>query len=297
MKSVLFSLGFSLFIASYGNNYTPTSQAETLECDPYENADKVLQFAPDHLIIFGEMHGTKESVEGFQQFVCSTLERGFAVRLGLETGHSQSVALNDALATPFDAVRVRDAAPQFWSTPDGKGTDAALKLLEQVSEWKAAGFDVSVFTYDSEPADFSEAKDIARVRDATMAREIDRQLEDFDGAVLVLTGAFHARTRQFEFAGQKFFPMASEITGRPVLSLSMKYGPGEAWVNATVQNEDGSIESSIGPLKVSGNAGNDTSLRIFDLEVQAEELYDGYYLTGPITPSPPAFPELLEDVE
>ena len=296
MKSAVCFLGLSLIIASCANNTSP-SQALNLECEPYENADQVLQFAPDHLIIFGEMHGTVESVEGFQQFVCSTLERGFPVRLGLETGHAQSVALDSALATPFDDTRVRDAAPQFWSTPDGKGTEAALKFLKQVSAWRAAGFDVSVFTYDSEPADFRGAKDIARMRDATMAREIDRQLEDFNGAVLVLTGGFHARTKQFEFAGQQFFPMASEITGRPVLSLSMKYGPGEAWVNATVQNEDGSIESSIGPLKVSGNVGDDTSLRVFDLEVQAEELYDGYYFTGPITPSPPAFPELLEDAE
>ena len=88
--------------------------------------------------------------------------------------------------------------------------------------------------------------------------------------------------------------MASLITERPVFVLTMIYGPGEAWVNASVQNEDGSIEENIGPLQLSGNAGDDAPMRTFDLEIAADEPYDGYYYTGPITASPPAFPDLFD---
>ena len=76
----------------------------------------------------------------------------------------------------------------------------------------------------------------------------------------------------------------------------MKYGPGEAWVNASIQNEDGSIEERIGALSMTGNAGDDPSERIFELNIPEGEPYDGYYFTGPITASTPAFPEVVRDL-
>lgn len=273
------------------------AQPTDLMCDLYQNTDQILGYASDHLIVFGEMHGTKESPEAIQQFVCAALEKGFAVRLGLETGREQSGPLDNALAQPFDRALLKEAATEMWSIPDGKGTEAILRLLKQVSVWKSYDLDVSVFTYDGEPADYVNAKNIAKVRDAAMAREIDRQLNGFDEVVVVLTGNFHARKNAFEFADQVFFPMASLITERPVLSLNMRYGPGEAWVNASIQNEDGTIEERIGALAMSGNVGDDPSKRTFELDTSGNEQFNGYYFTGPITASPPAFPDLLQDLD
>lgn len=224
------------------------------------------------------MHGTVESPEAMRQFICASLEQGLSVRPGLETGRAQSAPLNNILGQLFDDNLVKETAIELWSSPDGKGTEAVLALLEQVSIWKLNDLDVSVFAYDGQPSDYRNAENIAKARDAAMAKEIDRQLDILDGVVVVLTGSFHAKKRAFKFAEQEFVPMASLITKRPVLSLNMKHGPGEAWVNASIYNEDGSIDRKVGVLQVNGNAGGDTSMRKFELDIPESEPFNGYYL-------------------
>lgn|GEM_PF-2934303 len=297
MKPANWTLVTFAVLAACTADETVLVQPVDLMCDPYHGTEQIIRYSSDHLIVFGEMHGTEESPEAIQQFVCAVLEQGLSVRLGLETGRAQSDALDSALGQPFERNLIKGAATEMWSIPDGRGTEAILDVLSQVSAWKSNKLDVSVFTYDGEPQDYENAENIAKVRDAVMAREIDRKLDGFDGVVVVLTGNLHARKSAFEFADQEFVPMASLITERPVLSLNMKYGPGEAWVNASIHNDDGSIEDRIGALTMSGNAGNDPSTRKFELDVSEQELFDGYYFTGPITASPPAFPDLLPDME
>lgn len=238
------------------------------------------------MIVLGEMHGTEESPEAARQIACAALDRGEKVRIGLEAVWSQGAALDAALGEPFDEEAVFQAAPLMWTTPDGRGTGAVLDLLKQVGQWRADGFDVSVFAFDAMGDEWSSAA----ARDTAMAKHVDREISGFNGVALLFTGNFHAQKRPFEFAGETVTPMASMIRVRPVFSLQMHHAGGEAWVNATIEHDDGTIVESIGPLQMGPNGRADAVARTIDLTSELPDAYDGSYVTGPITASAPAFP-------
>ena len=263
---------------------------ESLNCDPYAGTAELLDRAEGHVIFLGEMHGTNESPEALQQLACAALERGEAVRIGLEANWPQGAPLNEALREPFDEGAVFQAAPIMWTTPDGRGSGAILELLKHVAAWRADGLDVSVFAFDAVQEEWTATENSFSPRDAAMARHVDRQTEGFEGVVLVLAGGFHAQKALFDYADGTFTPMASLIRARPALSLKMLHSGGEAWVNAAIEEDDGSIVESVGPLSMSRNGNPEGPQRAFTLKSLPPQDFDGVYFTGPITASAPAFP-------
>lgn len=262
------------------------SPQPALNCDPYAGTKDLLDRAAGHVIVLGEMHGTHQSPEAVQQIACAALARGESVRIGLEAVSSQGAALDAALDGTFDEEAVFQAAPLMWTSLDGRGTGAVLGLLKQVGQWRADGFNVSVFAFDAMlKGPFSPA-----ARDTAMAETVDLELSGFDGVAVLFTGSFHAQKQPFDYAGETITPMASMIRVRPVLSLQMHHTGGEAWVNATIEQDDGTITESIGPLKIGPNGRTDGVARTIELTSELPDAYDGSYMTGPITASPPAFP-------
>ena len=108
--------------------------------------------------------------------------------------------------------------------------------------------------------------------------------------MLVLAGGFHAQKALFDYADGTFTPMASLIRARPALSLKMLHSGGEAWVNAAIEEDYGSIVESVGPLSMSRNGNPEGPERAFTLKSLPPQDFDGVYFTGPITASAPAFP-------
>lgn len=262
------------------------SPRQTLTCDPYTGTEALLSRASGHVIVLGEMHGTNQSPEAVQQIACAALARGEPVRIGLEAVSYQGASLDAALDQPFDEEATFQAAPLMWTSLDGRGTAAVLNLLKQVGQWRADGHEVSVFAFDAMvKGPFSPA-----ARDTAMAENVDQALSGFDGVAVLFTGSFHAQKQPFEYAGETFTPMASMIRVRPVLALEMLHGGGEAWVNASIEQEDGTLVDSIGPLKMGPNGPTDSAARTITLTSRTPESYDGAFFTGPITASPPAFP-------
>jgi hypothetical protein len=289
MLRVVLSVAIMLAVGGCLSQQDPLLSAE-LECDSYVGTAKVVNLASDHLIIFGEMHGTNESPEAIGQLACSLLHSGRPVRIGLEADWPQGASLARAIEDPFDREVVLNAAPKMWSTYDGRSSEAVLELLEQVSQWYGQGFDISVFAFDALPSEWVGAENQAIARDAAMAKQVNLQVSEFDGAVLLQTGNFHAQKSPFSFADQAFIPMASLITVRPVFSLEMKYGPGSAWVNATYEDGEGNIVENLGPMQMGGIGKPDAEPRSFVLENDWPAAFDGEYFTGSISASPPAFP-------
>ncbi|MFN3313154.1 MAG: hypothetical protein ACK46Q_06785 [Hyphomonas sp.] len=264
------------------------SEAAGLECQPYENTDEVLAVSETHLIVLGEMHGTNESVEALRGLICAALRAGKPVRVGLEAAAWQGGPLNQLLRHPLDETAVLEAAPEMWQVEDGRSSAAIMALLKQLGEWRSAGFDVSVFAFDYSSGELSGEDPAHLSRSALMARHVDEAVSDFEGAVFVLTGEFHARKQAFDLGSERYVPMAAQVTRRPVLALRMVYGAGEAWVQAVIEKSDGSYEDLTGPLKLNGTALAGAPVRSFELAGDAEGLFDGSYYTGPITASPPA---------
>lgn len=287
----LFALIVPALLLAACTHTQEASRRERLSCNSYAGTSELLDLADNRVIFLGEMHGTNESPEALQQLACAALERGKPVRIGLEANWPQGVLLDAALTEPFDERAVFRAAPIMWTTLDGRGSAAILGLLRQVAAWRADGFDVSVFAFDAEREEWATGDNSYSPRDATMARHVDRQTEGFDGAVLVLTGSFHAQKQPFDYADGTFTPMASLITARDVLSLEMLHAGGEAWVNAAIENEDGTIVDSVGPLKMDRTAPPGSVSRTIVMKPSKPGDFDGAYITGPITASAPAFPK------
>lgn len=281
----------TILLLSACGSETSENQVTMLDCAEYAGSETVIERAQSHLIILGEMHGTNESVRAFEHLVCSALEQNIPVRVGLEANWSQGGPLNAALTAPIDMQTVHDAAPAMWGVHDGRSSIAVLELLKQISDWRLDGHPVSVFAFDAEPEEWVASENQVIARDNAMAKQVDRHLSDFDGAVILLTGEFHARKAVFKFADQSFIPMASLIKQRPVLSLAMRYGAGDAWVNVSVESADGTMENSVGPFKMFGNVGDDDARKVFKITDTEPGEFDGYYFTGPISSSPPAFPD------
>ena len=286
------SLLLMVVLCLAGCAHPPEAPASaSLICNPYAGTAELLERADGHIIVLDEIHGTHEAPEAVRQLACAALEQGEPVRIGLEAVWTQGAPLDAALQAPFNAGAVFDAAPVMWTTLDGRGSGAMLDLLKQVAAWRADGLDVSVFAFDGTAEEWVDAGHQATARDAAMARHVDREAEDFGGVVLLLTGGFHARKQTFEFAGETYTPMASLITVRPVFSLQMIYDGGEAWVNGSIEYEDGTIVDSVGPMTVGRNSSETGAARSIALTNPQPEDFDGSYFTGPITASAPAFPD------
>lgn len=269
------------------DNSTPGAE---LDCQPYAGTEYILGLAEDHVIILGEMHGTNESPDALRQLACSLLKSGQSVKIGLEAEWPQGEELNALLDRPFSREEAFGAAPSMWSTHDGRSSEAVYRLLEQLSRWKQQGLDISIFAFDAVPGEWMGSENEAAARDRAMAQQVDRQIEEFEGAVLLETGSFHAQKRAFFFAGQEFIPMASQISARPVLSLEMTYSSGFAWVNAGYEDDAGNLIEQIGPMRMSGLDDPELPPKSFSLESDNPAAFDGTYFTGNPTASPPAFP-------
>lgn len=266
----------------------PVSEAVKPECDPYEGAASLGEMVESHVIILGEaIHGTRESPAALFGFACQLAGEGVPVLIGLEAERTFGDEL-DAFLDHGDAARLYGTTAGMWDVHDGRSSDAILRLLHDLAGLRAAGFEVSVFAFDASYAlDYRAQPDWGTVaRDARMAEAVDHAARDFSGAILLLTGSFHARKQVFDYEETPFVPMATGITARPVLSLEMRHAGGSGWMIGEVDGQPFK-----GALDLMNLLPEDAPVRTFVVGDQAASVdWDGAYYTGPITASLPAFP-------
>lgn len=252
-------------------------------CNAYSGWEALAEKATSHVIMFGEQHGTNESAGAIGSFLCELVAADVPIRFGVEAGHDQSVALDAALTWPIDRDAVLAAGPDMWSTPDGRGSEAIYRLLSALALWRSAGANISVFAFDST---FEETdKDMRRA--AVMAREVDTALKGFDGAVVLFAGNYHTRLNP-PVSGRTGGSLASEVTQRPVTALEMRHAGGEIYATVSFNGS----EAKPGIYAFDNHLPADAAVRVFDLTPTPTQ--SGFYYTGPITASPPAFPEAIK---
>lgn len=274
---------------SAGITVPEQAAVKNFDCPYYDGIQPIAAVAPSYVIILGEaMHGTNESPEAFYALACHLAERGESIRIGLEATHTQTAALETFLSHPDDIAALREGGSDMWTVHDGRSSEAMLLLLQRLADLRAKGVDVSVFAFDSDPQETMSAENLNIARDAAMARHVNDAIEGYEGAVLLLTGDFHARKEPFSFDEYDFVPMATGITVRPVLSLSMLHAGGTAWMIGEVDDEPFK-----GVMTLQNLLPSDALEKAFRLE-RIRQGYDGVYYTGPITVSRPAFPDASE---
>lgn len=281
MRLLVF-LTFSVLLAFHGLSQSQTNSYDADSCNAYLNWEELAKMASSHVIAFGELHGTNESPEAVRGFLCELISDDQPIRFGVEARYTQGERLNAALSYPLNKEAVYNAASFMWDSFDGRSSEAIYQLLESIALWKSQGAQISVFAFDF---DSSSQSDIDLGRSKSMAREVDKNVEGFSGAVVLLTGDFHIALDPVD--GPKTGgTMASEVTSRPVVSLQMKHKGGEAFVTMWSSLTD---ETTTGAQKWGASSTPSSPERFFDLTPR--KYHSGIYYTGTISASPPAFPK------
>jgi Haem-binding uptake, Tiki superfamily, ChaN len=252
--------------------FSPSKAASSPCVDPIP-VPQELQSA--RIVIFGELHGTREAPQFVADYICSLLAASRPVALALEIHRDEQKTLDEFVASDGSAASERQLlGSRHWQsdTPDGRSSAAMLELLRFIRKARAAGFDVSVTAIDDWPAD--------RNRDAAQANGI-RRIHDanIEKQVVVLIGNYHAKRT----ATQDHTPTASYLKDLNVFTLNINYPKGSMWT-CRAQRECG-VKTVIGvPSLITRTRRIDLSTSIF------APGFDGQYHVLALTASPPANP-------
>lgn len=262
----------------------PASADAEKDCNAYSGWEALAALAPSRIIMFGELHGTNESPDAVRGLLCELVNSRTPIKFGLEAAHNQGPAIDRALSWPIEDEYLISAAPEMWSVADGRSSVAVLNLLNDLAEWRAEGAEVAVFAFDST----FEGEDRGIPRSTVMSREVDLATRGFEGAVVLLTGGGHIILNPPERLHEGG-SLANEAKERPVLAMEMLHEGGKAFVTASF----GGGETTVGALSFQKNHSETGDARIFQLSDDDPRM--GWFFVGPITASPPAFPDQIKD--
>jgi hypothetical protein len=240
-----------------------------------------------NVLLFGEIHGSRELPALFGEAVCSAARAGLPVEVGLEHPRGEQASVDAFLASAGDSSDVGAllAAP-FWSRTyqDGRSSRATVALLERLRRLSAAGLPVRVFLFDLDPGDDRTA------RDEKMAENLAAHVRERPEAiVLALTGEVHAWTSLGAPWNPAFRPMGwhLEQAGIRVRSLGRATPAGTVWICTSAATSDcGERETGATTALPSGRAEG-----IELLPEEAERGYIGLYGVPTLEASPPAVGE------
>lgn len=237
---------------------------------------------PSHgVIIFGELHGTREIPAFFSDQVETLLKSGHAVHVGLEMSASEQDGLLAAMTLPEAAQhRALLELDQWRDGEDGRNSVAMARMLRHLGQLdKRFQGRLSVFSYDI-PSDWrGESNERDRFMADIIGRKRDRVPDD--QYLLVLAGNAHA----FGVPGAPWDPdfrsMTVQLKERyPVVSLRNLQSGGEAWICTpecgarTIQGLDRSRSRGI-------------YLEPFAMDWSDRPVYDGVFFVGELSASEP----------
>jgi hypothetical protein len=194
-------------------------------CVPIDGIDRVL--ALNTVALFGELHGTNETPAFVANVLCHATARRLRVTLGVELPKESTAALQRYVTSAGSAGdRARLLADTAWhmTPPDGRTSEAMLRLIETTRQFVAEGGDVDVLA-------FSDTAPAGQIRDRLMADILAARIAaDPRRVTLVLTGNIHSRVVALqsydEFLRVSVYkPMGAllreRLTGMKVLGLNV----------------------------------------------------------------------------
>jgi hypothetical protein len=256
-------------------------------------------------VLFGEMHGTRESPELVGSIACALSSQGQQVLVAVELDASTNPQLQALWDTPSAgfAERLVTELPYFAGRKDGVGSEAMLHLIERLHALARAGQSIDIVA-------FNGARDAAQAQrwrelpgqgphEAEQAENIAAAASQKRyGHILVLAGNVHALKVPFDGSSVTFQPMAMHLAkSGSVISLIETYASGTMWncliglsssaqssaANAPVDRDCGNHETNGRAIKPSTQVGLWRRPRR-DLNAG----YDGYYWFPVVHGSAPA---------
>jgi hypothetical protein len=230
------------------------------------------------IVMFGELHGTKEMPAMFARLVCAALQRGNAVSVGLELPASEQAQLDQYMASDGDSsARNALLASWFWSKGrDGRQSNAYFGMIEALRGMRHAGLPLSVFSLEDKPIKSSQ---YAQRRDEVMAARVRHEYETrTDTLVLTYTGNIHNMLHLPEGLSHIPAPMGLGLQDLHPVSINLTGSGGTMW-NCSPEcgvhgNPNPPAATSVAPtvLVLGGDNG----------------VYSGHIDVGATTASPPA---------
>ena len=243
--------------------------------------------APGTILLFGEIHGTRELPAFFGEAVCHA-SAAHDVVVGLEIPGSESERVS-AFLRSSGASADRDAvlAGPFWTDgyQDGRRSEAMARLLERLRVLRAIGRHVDVMLFDVEPSESGPD------RDERMAQTIMEYQRAHAGPVLMAyMGNVHARTTIGVPWNPKLKPLGWYLSqhGLRVRSLDSGSPGGSAWMCYVEDASDPRAEQVCGPHALSGSSRLPAHAGIWLHAMPSPEGFDGVYAVPALSSSPPA---------
>ena len=254
-----------------------------VSCTPPRGTARITALGHVRYLVVGELHGTAETPAVFAELVCAVArERGGRLLVGLEFQEDARPAFESYVAsrgTAADRSALLEESGWLDSArgpyPDGRTSEAMLRMVERLRVLRAAGLAISVTTF---------RRPVRVVSDSQTPYEMDMadSLRDaFDAGaydtVIVLVGGVHARRTTVTPPNRPpFEPMAMHLPVESTLTLDALAGDGEAW---NCQAATCGIHARQGH-RSRGSAG-------LELGADMSPGYDGVIPIGPVTASPP----------
>ncbi|HYL82951.1 MAG TPA: hypothetical protein VE263_01855 [Candidatus Angelobacter sp.] len=202
----------------------------TTACSPIPGADQIWSKASVHWVFIGELHGSNETPAAFRDLVCDAIAHGKHVTVALERPTSEQAALDNILtakdlaAAQESLLRLRD----WKEVLDGRGSEAMLRLLVSLREFRKLQPDLRVVAFDAPYA----GPPAAAPREAAMGHALLALSPKPNDLVLILTGNLHAMQ-----ASKRGYDLAAMyLPPKEILSLEVTDRGGETWSQST---EDG----------------------------------------------------------
>ena len=241
---------------------------------------------PGAVLLFGELHGTREAPAFVANAACMALQAGHRIRVGLEVNQEEMERFETFMAsrgTPADRAALLEGP--FWQpeAPDGRSSQAMVELVDRLRRFRGGGHSVSLTLFDSVQFHQAGGKDRDRQMATRLAEEIGK---DSDTVTLVLTGNIHSRVVPGTPWDSDFQPMGlllSELLPKQPLALDLSWSGGSAWVCQGARPED------CGPIELSAKRpGDDWQLEVADAVTPGANKHHGWYHVGRLSASHPA---------
>lgn len=189
-----------------------------------ENCSDLGGLPQGKLLLFGEMHGSKEAPALIARLACA-ISKHEEVAVGLEIPSREQHRIDAYLASRgAQADRKTLMSSEFWQTDkDGRSSVAMFKLIDAVRVLREHGRAVDLVAFDEQPGTTLE-------RNVAIANGIRRFRERHpDAKVIALMGNIHAMQEPLDFDGEKLRPSGYLLKDLKPVSILVTYPKGSIW--------------------------------------------------------------------